>query len=126
MGMAALLLAPGLAALWTAIGKFLSPAVPEALPLTLTGLGAFAVNLACALALVRFRHGSGSLTKAAFLSARNDVLVDAAIIAAGLATAATNSLWPDLVVGIGIAAINAGAAHEILEAALEEHRSEET
>jgi len=35
------------------------------------------------------------------------------------------SAWPDLVVGIAIAAMNAGAAHEVFEAAREEHREEE-
>jgi hypothetical protein len=49
---------------------------------------------------------SGSLTKAAFLSARNDVLANVAIVAAGLVTAYTFSIWPDLIVGLGIAVIN--------------------
>lgn len=125
MGLAAALLVPGLATLWTAWEKFSAPVVPQPLPLSLTGLGALAVNLTCALLLVRFRHHSGSLTKAAFLSARNDVLANMAIIAAGLVTALTRSIWPDLAVGIGIAAINAGAAHEIWMAAKEEHAAPE-
>ncbi len=125
MGLAAMLLVPGLATLWTAWEKFSTPVVPEPVPLSLTGLGAFAVNLTCALLLVRFRHHSGSLTKAAFLSARNDVLANMAIIAAGLVTALTRSIWPDLAVGIGIAAINAGAAHEIWMTAKEEHAAPE-
>ena len=51
--------------------------------------------------LVRFRAHSGSLTHAAFLSARNNTLANIAIIAAGLVTAATVSSWPDLIVGLG-------------------------
>ena len=77
--------------------------------------GALAVNLACALLLAYRRHG-GSLTRAAFLSARNDVLANVAIIA-GVVTAATLSAWPDLVVGLGIALMNAGAAREVWQAA---------
>ncbi len=61
-----------------------------------------------------------SLTRAAFLSARNDVFANAAIIAAGLITAVTFSFWSDLIVGIGIAIMNADAAKEIWEAAEEE------
>jgi Co/Zn/Cd efflux system component len=34
----------------------------------------------------------------------------AAILLAGLATSATDSIWPDLIVGVGIAAMNADAA----------------
>jgi Co/Zn/Cd efflux system component len=82
-----------------------------------TGLGALLVNFACAVLLVRVRHHGGSLGLAAFLSARNDVLANAAIILAGLATSATRSAWPDLIVGLGIAIMNAGAAGEVYKAA---------
>src|SRR3546814_408171 len=108
---------------WTAGEKFHEPIAPAATPLTLTGAGALLVNAACAFMLARHRHGGGSLTKAAFLSARNDAYANIAIIAAGLVTAATLSAWPDLIVGIGIAVMNAGAAHEVFSAAREEHGS---
>lgn len=122
MGLAALLLVPGLATLWTAWEKFMEPVAPDPLPLTLAGMGALLVNLACALMLARVRRHGGSLGKAAFLSARNDVAANAAIIAAGLLTAWTLSPWPDLVVGLAIAALNADAAWEVWEEAREEHR----
>lgn len=126
MALAGILLVPGLATLWTAWEKFNTPAAaPEPLPLSLAGLGALAVNMTCALLLARYRDHSGSLTRAAFLSARNDALANIAIIAAGLATAfAWSTAWPDLIVGLGIAVINADAAREIWEAAREEHRAE--
>jgi Co/Zn/Cd efflux system component len=123
MALAGILLVPGLATLWTAAVKFLSPVPPAPLPLTLTGVGALAVNLTCAFILARFRAHSGSLTRAAFLSARNDTLANLAIIGAGLLTAYTLSHWPDLIVGLGIAAINADAAREVWNAAREEHKS---
>ncbi len=125
MALAGILLIPGLATLWTAWDKFVTPVPPEPFALTLTGLGALAVNISCALMLTRFRHHSGSLTKAAFLSARNDALANVAIILAGLVTAYTLSAWPDLIVGLGIAAMNADAAREVWQAAREEHRTAE-
>ncbi|MDB5397297.1 MAG: putative transporter, partial [Rhodospirillales bacterium] len=67
-------------------------------------------------------HG-GSLTKAAFLSARNDALANIAIIAAGLITAYTVSAWPDLIVGLGVAAMNADAAREVWQAARSERQA---
>jgi Co/Zn/Cd efflux system component len=122
MGLAALLLVPGLATLWTAWHKFAMPSVPAPLPLTLAGLGALAVNLGCAVMLVRFRHHLGSLSRAAFLSARKDAFANVGIIAAGLVTAfAWRSAWPDLAVGLAIALVNLDAAHEVWEAAREEH-----
>jgi len=122
MALAAILLIPVLATLWTAWQKFAAPVPPAPLPLSLTGAGALAVNLACAFLLVRFRHHSGSLTRAAFLSARNDAYANVAIIAAGLVTAATLSVWPDLIVGLGIALINADASRQVLAVARKEHQ----
>ena len=125
MALAAILLVPGLATLWTAWEKFNLQVAPDALPLSATGLGALAVNLSCALMLTRYRHHAGSLTKAAFLSARNDAMANVAIIAAGLTTALLwRSAWPDLIVGLGIAAMNTDAAREVWQAAREEHRAE--
>src|ERR1700757_4400587 len=113
MALAGILLVPGLAALWTAWGKLHLPVAPDPTPLTLAGAGALVVNLSCAFMLARYRHHRGSLTKAAFLSARNGALANVAIIAAGLVTASTLSAWPDLIVGLGIAGMNAGAAREV-------------
>lgn len=81
MALAAIIRVPGLATLWTAWQKFMVPVAPEPLALSLTGLGALAVNLCCALLLARVRHHGGSLGKAAFLSARNDALANVAIVA---------------------------------------------
>jgi Co/Zn/Cd efflux system component len=126
MLLAAILLAPALAGLWTAWQKLASPVPPAPLPLTLTGLGALAINLTCALILARFRDHHGSLTKAAFLSARNDAFANIAIIAAGAITAYLwQSAWPDLIVGVGIAVMNADAARDVWRAAHKERRSAE-
>ena len=124
MGMllAAVILVPAAAALWTAWQKFHAPVPPSPWLLSATGLGALAVNVGCALLLTRFRHHSGSLTRAAFLSARNDAYANVAIIGAGLATLFWMSAWPDLIVGIGIALMNADAARDVWAAARREHR----
>jgi Co/Zn/Cd efflux system component len=73
--------------------------------------------------LVRYRHHGGSLTKAAFLSARNDVLANIAIVGAGLLTVLHPTVWPDVIVGLGIAWMNADAAREVWDAARDEHRA---
>lgn len=122
MALSGILLVPGVATLWTAWHKFLMPVPPAPVPLSLAGAGALAVNLSCALMLTRIRHHAGSLTHAAFLSARNDVLANIAIIGAGLTTIRFRSAWPDLIVGLGIALMNADAAREIYSTARAEHR----
>lgn len=123
MALAGILLIPGIATLWTAWRKFSLPVPPDPLPLALAGAGALVVNLTCALLLTRHRRRAGSLSRAAFLSARNDVLANIAIIGAGLVTVYVQSAWPDLIVGLGIALMNARAAKEIYATAREEHRT---
>jgi Co/Zn/Cd efflux system component len=89
----------------------------------LTGLGALAVNLTCAFMMARFRHASGSLRRAAFLSARNDASANVAIVAAGATTMITRSAWPDLVVGLGILVMNLDAAREVYRLARREQQA---
>ncbi len=117
MVLAAVLIVPAVAALWTAWQKFLTPSPPDALLLSAAGGGALLVNMACALLLARHRNDAGSLAKAAFLSARNDAFANIAVISAGLITLGWHSGWPDLLVGLGIAALNADAAKQVWTAA---------
>ena len=114
---ALVLLAPALAFLWTLWRKIGAPVVPAPDLLSLTGLGALAINLSCAFLLASHRHHGGSLAKAAFLSARNDAIANVAIIGAAGVTVLTKSMWPDIVVGCAIAWMNIDAAREVLAAA---------
>ncbi len=120
--LAALLLLPGGATIWTAWQKWLMPLAPAPLPLSLTALGALAVNLSCALLLARVRHAGGSLSRAAFLSARNDVWASLAIMAAAALTLAWRSVWPDLAVGLAILGLSLDAARDIYRSARDEQR----
>jgi Co/Zn/Cd efflux system component len=56
------------------------------------------------------------------MRSRNDILANIAIILAGVVTACMPSAWPHLIVGLGIAAMNADAGVEVWRAAREEHR----
>ncbi|KQO72104.1 cobalt transporter [Methylobacterium sp. Leaf469] len=126
MVLAGILVIPGLATAYAAYEKFSDLTPPAPLALTLTGLAALGVNLVCAAMLARHRDGGGSLTRAAYLSARNDAYANLAIIAAGLVTALTLSPWPDLVAAAGIAVLNADSAGDILRAARAEWRAAKT
>jgi Co/Zn/Cd efflux system component len=123
--LAFVILVPGLATAWTAVLKILNPATPEPVPLSLAALGALIVNLSCAFLLVRHRHTGGSMTKAAWLSARNDALANVAIIAAALLTLWISTGWIDIVVGLGIAILNADAARAVWRAARAERLAPE-
>lgn len=118
--LAFVILIPALATIWTAIAKILDPYPPAPIPLTITALGALAVNLTAAILLVRHRHHSGSLTKAAWLSARNDALANIAIIIVGVLTMWFATGWLDIIVGVGIAILNLDAARAVWNAARQE------
>jgi Co/Zn/Cd efflux system component len=120
MLLSGVLLIPSLAALWTIWQKLNVPVAPDAFSLSAAGLGALVINLICAFVLARFKSHQGSLTRAAFLSARNDAIANIAIMAAGFVTAATLSIWPDVVVGLGILVMNADATREVWTAARSE------
>jgi Co/Zn/Cd efflux system component len=54
------------------------------------------VNVGCVLLLAGFRHASDSLTRAAFLSVRNDAFANIATVITGLVTlrwAAPGPIW---------------------------------
>ena len=118
-----MLVAPSVATLVLVWLRLSSGKPPEASALSLTGLAALGVNTLCAWLLARHHRRGGSLIKAAYLSARNDMIANVAIIAAGPVTAATHRIWPDLFVGVGIGVLNAGAAWEVYQAARAEHRA---
>ena len=121
--LAAILLVPGLATVHQALEKLAHPVPPSPLALSVTALGALAVNLYCAYTLATVRREGGSLSRAAFLSARNDALANIAMIVAGGFTAVWQFAWPDLIVGLAILVMNLDAAREIYVAARTELRA---
>lgn len=123
MLMATIILIPSLATLWTAWEKFNLPVPPDPVPLSLAGAGAFAVDLTCALIYPiprasRQPHPRGLPLGPQRRSGKYR------LVATGLATAFVwRSAWPDVIIRLGIAAMNADAAREVRAAAREEHRA---
>ncbi|MGA4669074.1 cation transporter [Propionibacteriaceae bacterium Y1923] len=118
--MALIILGPALFAGWEAIKRFGDPSAPAVVPVVLASLGAIVINGVSAWLLARVRHARGSLSRTAFLSARNDVLVNLAVIAMALVTLRTKSGWPDLILGCGIILLALHAAKEVWEVSEEE------
>jgi Co/Zn/Cd efflux system component len=118
--MALVILGPAAVAAREAIQRFSDPVAPDVVPVVLASLGAIAINGTSAWLLTRVRHHGGSLSRAAFLSARNDVLVNLAIIAMAVITLWTASGWPDLILGCFIILLALHAAYEVWEVSEEE------
>ncbi|MDN4477378.1 cation transporter [Demequina sp. SYSU T00039] len=118
--LAVIIFIPSVFTLVTAVIKIMDPTRPDTVPMSLAALGALIANLTAAAILARHRHHGGSLARAAWLSARNDALANVAVIAAALVALAWVSGWPDIIVGIGIAYLNADAGIKVWRAATKE------
>lgn len=118
--LALVILMPAIAVLVQAALKIGDPAPPAVVPLVLAAAGAAVVNLVCALLLTRIRAAGGSMVGAAWYAARNDVIINLAIIAMALVTVWLGSGWPDIVLGVLIIALNGRAALVVWRLAGEE------
>jgi Co/Zn/Cd efflux system component len=77
------------------------------------GVLALAANLAC-LALLWGRRGDDVNMRSAWICSRNDVIGNAAVLAAAGAVALTGSPWPDIVIGLLVASVFARSAVHVL------------
>ena len=104
-----------------AIWRAVTGAVPEAGVISGLGLFGAAANLLAALLLVRYRNGDANV-RSVWLCTRNDMIQCLAVAATGVAVAVTGSRWPDLVVGILLAAVFLRSAWQITVQARQELR----
>jgi Co/Zn/Cd efflux system component len=81
------------------------------------GLLALAANLLC-LGLLRARRGDDLNMSSAWLCSRNDVIGNAAVLVAAAAVAITASPWPDIAVGLAVAAMFSRSAVQIVREAI--------
>ena len=78
--------------------------IPEAELMGVFGIGALAVNVVCAVILLKHRSGDANV-QAVWLFSRNDALGNVAILIAAAFVWLTGTRWPDLIVAALIAGI---------------------
>ena len=90
--------------------------IPSAAPLAATGVALLLTNIACLVMPKRgmFAHLAGSLS-----DIRNHAIMNTVIVLAAFLTWASGTMWPDVLAGLGILCVNAGAAEHIWLAARE-------
>lgn len=88
-------------------------AVPAAEVMGGVGLLALAANAMCLL-LLASRRGDDINMKSAWLCSRNDVAANAGVLLAAGGVMVTGSAWPDILVGLVIAALFVGSAATVL------------
>lgn len=95
-------------ALWRAIAGVM----PEGGAISGLGLFGAAINLGAAALLMRYRDGDANV-RSVWLCTRNDLIQCLAVAATGVAVSLTHARWPDLVVGVVLAAVFMRSAWQI-------------
>ena len=97
-------------------GKLARGVTPDAGLMSGIGLLALAANASVLLFL--WRHRADDLNmRSVWLCSRNDVLANLGVLAAALGVRLTGAAWPDIAVGLGIAALFMASAVDVIRAA---------
>ena len=105
-------------ALWAA----LDGVPPQPLTMGAIALLAFAVNVAVAWMLYRYRNGDSNM-RSVWICSRNDAIGNVAVGLAALGVLGTGAAWPDLLVAIGMAALALTGAWSVVQLARAELRT---
>ena len=99
--------------------KMFVDGLPDTTTMGVFGVIALLVNSVCFLLLSRFRAGDINL-RATWICSRNDMLGNAGVLVAAGLVAWRNALWPDIVIGLLIAAVVVRSAARVIREAREE------
>jgi len=94
----------GVGVLAEAVVKIVKGAMPSADLMTGVGIVALAANVFCLWLLSR-RKGDDVNMRSAWVCSRNDVVANVGVLLAAGAVALSGSAWPDIVMGLVIAAL---------------------
>ena len=92
---------------------------PEAPVMGVIGALALVANLVCALMLFGFRGEDANL-RAVWLCSRNDAIGNLAVLAAAAGVVLSGTAWPDLAVGLAMAALAVWAGLSVMRQARDE------
>jgi Co/Zn/Cd efflux system component len=112
-----MILAFGIAVLWSAGRSVMGEAEPVGLTMSAFGSLALAANVACLFLLWRFRGDDVNMAST-FECSRNDVTANVGVIVAGGMVVLTGSAWPDVVAGLLIAGVFLRSAATTIRSAL--------
>jgi Co/Zn/Cd efflux system component len=112
----------GLVVLGQAVYKLLVPQLPAAEAIGAIGLLALAANALC-LALLWRHRGDDINMSSVWLCSRNDIIANTSVLLAAAGVWFTASGWPDILVGLGIAALFLRSSLHVLRAAMREYRA---
>lgn len=109
----------GLFALGHVAWKLAVPEVPDYSTIGTIGVLALAANAVCFALLWRHRADDINMSSV-WLCSRNDLIANSSVILAAVGVWWTGAAWPDLVVGIAIAALFLKSAYSVLSGSVRE------
>ncbi len=112
----------GLFVLGQAIYRMLFPHVPVFEVIGVIGLLALAANATCFALLWRHRSDDINMSSV-WLCSRNDLIANVSVLFAAAGVWLTGSGWPDILVGLALAALFARSALSVLREAITELRA---
>ena len=112
----------GLFVLGQAVYKMVLPQVPVFEAIGAIGLLALAANSLCLLLLWRHRADDINMSSV-WLCSRNDIIANVSVLCAAVGVWLTTSGWPDILVGLGLAALFLRSALFVLRGAQTELRA---
>ena len=111
----------GLMVLSQAGYHLISPEVPNFRLMGLTGALALTANVTCLMLLTRHRNDDLNM-RSTWLCSRNDIIANLGVLAAAAGVFATDSVWPDLAVGLLITVVFMRTAVYVVRQAVTELR----
>ena len=117
----AIMLGFGVIVLAEALYKIVAGAAPVSSLMMIVGAVALAANITCLILLTRHREDDVNM-RSAWICSRNDLFANSGVIAAGALVWASDSVWPDVLVGTAIAALFVASACGVLRDAISRYR----
>lgn len=115
----------GVFVLGEALYKVFFPVLPSAGAIGIIGLAALAANSVCLTLL--WRHRSDDINmNSVWLCSRNDIIANSSVLVAGAGVWLLDSGWPDIIVGLSIAALFLRSAVHVLSRAISRLKMPET
>jgi cation diffusion facilitator family transporter len=112
----------GLFAIGQVVYKILNPELPHFETIGLVGLIALLANSLCLWMLWRHRDDDINM-RSVWLCSRNDIIANSAVLGAAAGVWFSHSQWPDIIVGLAIAALFLRSSSGVIREALAVYRT---
>jgi len=109
----------GLYVLYSSVSHIIEGTVPHAEVMGLIGFLALITNVVVAVLLYRHRDGDAN-RQSIWICSRNDAIANIAVMMAGAGVWVSQTGWPDIFIGLGIAGLGLWGAGQIIRKSLKE------